>query len=435
MINPIENVDWKNIWSEPTSDYDFMDIMQSFYAYYDVLKNMGKLLSGKEKFKACQKLVNTINEDYHPTHFGQWVHDLAYEFDLIMDFWDESPPYNSIQAPRYEDRAVNFAKAKLLNLYRVAVNRLTHYSNMLNNEDINLVEEPEENNSKTFEIKEFINIGGLNGYKNEETREDAYREYNNRLRKYVKMAKNMLTKSARERANALEGLITLIEEENSMFLINNKKTELVYIMRDTENGVEEEYSGPPDYEIYNMIINNIDELLKLKKTLEHLFHRNDDTILAESKIVMLHTALTEEKNIAEQEDQCMTKPVESPADNNNHFSKRVEDEELKAVFEGLIDDKMLCDDPSSDDFIFWHTGSGKRPNQPLKWAVKNVCRYYVLKYLESDWKTAEMCFSCKKGNIKGLSQATNITDKNINKIDTILNNAKKKNPKKNNISD
>ena len=109
-----------------------------------------------------------------------------------------------------------------------------------------------------------------------------------------------------------------------------------------------------------------------------------------------------------------------------HFTKRVSDDELTAIFNGLMEHKMLCDNPSLADFIYWHTGSGERPQSLLKWATKNVCRYYVQQYLDSDWSTAEQCFSCKRGNISGLSQATNITDRNKKKIDSILDNAKKK---------
>ena len=113
-----------------------------------------------------------------------------------------------------------------------------------------------------------------------------------------------------------------------------------------------------------------------------------------------------------------------------HFSKRVSDDELTAIFNGLMEHKMLCDDPSLADFIYWHTGSGTPPAQPLMWAAKNVCRYYVQQYHNSGWSTAEQCFSCKRGSISGLSQATNITDRNKKIIDSILDRAKKKQGKK-----
>lgn len=114
--------------------------------------------------------------------------------------------------------------------------------------------------------------------------------------------------------------------------------------------------------------------------------------------------------------------------NTAHFSKRVTDEELKEVYNGLIEMKMLPDNPSLEDFIYWHTGAGKRPAEPLKWETKNVCRYYVAQYLDSDWATAEKCFSCKRGKISNLSQATNITSDNRKKIDEILKKARQSRP-------
>ncbi len=117
------------------------------------------------------------------------------------------------------------------------------------------------------------------------------------------------------------------------------------------------------------------------------------------------------------------------SDNSKPFNKDVTDAKLKIIYDGLMEHKMLCDKPSLEDYTYWITGRGSRPQVPLKWVQKNVCRYFVQFYLNSDWSTAEQCFSCNRGSIKGLSQATNITEDNKKIIDEILEQAKHKNDK------
>lgn len=114
------------------------------------------------------------------------------------------------------------------------------------------------------------------------------------------------------------------------------------------------------------------------------------------------------------------------SDNSKPFNKDVTGAKLKIIYDGLMEHKMLCDNPLLADFVYWVTGRGSRPQVPLKWAQKNVCRYFVQFYLNSDWSTAEQCFSCNRGSIKGLSQATNITEDNKKIIDEILKEASEK---------
>ena len=114
---------------------------------------------------------------------------------------------------------------------------------------------------------------------------------------------------------------------------------------------------------------------------------------------------------------------------STHFSKRVSNEELTAIYDGLIGEKMLCDNPTLADFIYWHTGDGTRPAEPLMWKTKNVCRYYVQQYLDSNWPIAEQCFLCKKGSINNLWSASHITKDNMEIIDKILKNARLKSTK------
>ena len=116
----------------------------------------------------------------------------------------------------------------------------------------------------------------------------------------------------------------------------------------------------------------------------------------------------------------------SLADDSKPFGKDVTNSELKIIYDGLMEHKMLCDKPSLEDFIYWITGRGLKPQAPLKWTQKNVCRYFVQFYLNSDWSTAEQCFLCNRGSIKCLSQANNTTTDNKKIIDKILEQAKHK---------
>lgn len=118
-----------------------------------------------------------------------------------------------------------------------------------------------------------------------------------------------------------------------------------------------------------------------------------------------------------------------------HFSKRVTDEELTVIYNGLMDKKLLCGNPSLADFIYWHTGSGARPSELLMWKTKNVCRYYVQQYLDSDWSIAEHCFSCNRGSINNLGSASHITKDNMEIIDKILKEARQKSAKNTTKSD
>lgn len=116
----------------------------------------------------------------------------------------------------------------------------------------------------------------------------------------------------------------------------------------------------------------------------------------------------------------------SLADDSKPFNKDVTNSELQVIYNGLEEHKMLCDNPSLEDFIYWNTGRGSRPQSRLKWTQKNVCRYFVQRYHDSDWATAEQCFLCRIGNINNLKSASNIKDDNSKIIDHILKEAREK---------
>lgn len=126
------------------------------------------------------------------------------------------------------------------------------------------------------------------------------------------------------------------------------------------------------------------------------------------------------------------KSYDEPNEGDNvivHFSKHVTNEELTAIYDDLMEHELLCNNPPLSDFIYWHTGEGTRPAEPLMWKQKNVCHYYVQIYLNSKWTIAEQCFSCKKGSISGLDSSTNITKTNKEIINKILEEARLKSTK------
>lgn len=307
---------------------------------------------------------------------------------------------------------------------------LTDY---IDNKNISSIEHArkllEEIEAKKSNKKNKISMGGLIRYGSDETREEYARRMNNSLREYNKLARDILKKSV---PAEIEGLIEDIEKGEWMLHFDKrivKEFDYTYI---NNNGVERKIHGPWDYETYCEVFENPSCRKQIEELLNKEPYKKQDILIEEYEIQCFHSALKTELSRAKKLEKIrinaqnkVTRPGKQ-----NHFSKRVSDDELTAVYDGLMEHKMLCDNPSLADFIYWHTGSGTPPAQPLMWAAKNVCRYYVQQYHDSGWSTAEQCFSCKRGNISGLSQATNITDRNKKIIDSILDNAKKKHGKK-----
>lgn len=268
-------------------------------------------------------------------------------------------------------------------------------------------------------------MGGLIRYDSDETREEYARRMNNSLREYNKIARVVLE---RRIPKEIEGLIEEIEKGEFMLHFDKRIIKEFDYTRINDKGVERKYRGSWDYETYREMFENPDCRKQIEEILNKEPYNKQDTLIEEYEIQCFHSALKTELSRAKKLEK-----IRINAQNNafrpgesTHFSKRVSDDELSAIFNGLMEHKMLCDNPSLADFIYWHTGSGTPPAQPLMWAAKNVCRYYVQQYHNSGWSTAECCFSCKRGSISGLSQATNITDRNKKIIDSILDNAKKK---------
>jgi hypothetical protein len=264
-------------------------------------------------------------------------------------------------------------------------------------------------------------------FKNSEELREFIGEMNNHLRDYTKMAKNFLRiKSTREKVDSLRGLVQLIEDECKAFLKKDSYVEWDYIAKDPETGVSREMTGAPDFEIYLSAFNNKEKRREFATLLDCNPFKEQGITFAELEIFVLHTAIKVELERAEKEFKCQTPHIISE---DIHFCKRVSDEDLNEIYDGLVEKKMLCDNPTLEDFVYWHTGSGTRPQSPLKWATKNVCRYYVQQYLDSDWLTAEQCFCCKRGKINDLQHANNITKSNKEIIDGILKKVRQKSAK------
>ena len=256
-------------------------------------------------------------------------------------------------------------------------------------------------------------------FKNSEERREFIGEMNNHLRDYTKMAKNFLRiKTVREKVDSLRGLVQMIEEECNQLLDKDSLLECDYTIKDPETGVSREMTGAPDFEMYLSLFNNKEKRRELATILDCTPFKEQDITFAELEIFALHTALKVELERAEKEFKCLNNHNNIPQ--NNHFSKRVSDEELTAIYNGLMEHEMLCNNPTLADFIYWHTGQGTKPAEPLMWKTKNVCRFYVYRYLDSDWPTAEQYFSCKRGSISNLLSASNITKDNREIINEIL---------------
>lgn len=255
-------------------------------------------------------------------------------------------------------------------------------------------------------------------FKNSEELREFIGEMNNHLRDYTKMAKNFLRiKSTREKVDSLRGLVQLIEDECKAFLKKDSYVEWDYIAKDPETGVSREMTGAPDFEIYLSAFNNKEKRREFATLLDCNPFKEQGITFAELEIFVLHTAIKVELERAEKEFKCQTPHIISE---DIHFCKRVSDEELTTIYNGLMEHEMLCNNPTLAEFIYWHTGQGSKPAEPLMWKTKNVCRYYVFRYLDSDWPTAENCFSCKRGSISNLMSASNITKDNREIINEIL---------------
>ncbi|MCR5065383.1 MAG: hypothetical protein K6A67_06385 [Bacteroidales bacterium] len=305
-------------------------------------------------------------------------------------------------------------------------------SNMIQIGDYKLFEISSEDDLKDGKIAEKIrkiitsenNVSEIMRFESKEACREYIGTLNNQLRNYTKMAENFLKiKSTRDKVDSLRGLVQLIEKECNQFLVNDSLVEWDYEVTDSDTGVSREITGPPDYEIYASAFNNKEKRRQLATMLECSPFKEQGIVFAELEIFVLHTAIKVELERAEKEFSCQT--CHDNLQGSAHFSKRVSNDELKVIYNDLMEHKMLCDNPTSDDFIYWHTGSGTRPLSPMKWAIKNVCHYYVKLYLDSDWSTAEQCFSCKKGKIINLISANNTSDNHKKIIDEILKKARK----------
>lgn len=265
-------------------------------------------------------------------------------------------------------------------------------------------------------------------FKNNEDRREFIGKMNNQLKNYTKIAKNFLRmQSPREKADSLRGLLQLIEDECKSFINEDSLVEWDYIAKDSQTGVSREMTGAPDFEIYTSAFNNKEKRREFATILDCSPFKEQGMTFAELEIFVLHTAVKVELERAEKEFKCQSQL--NSRHNNVHFSKWVSDEELTAIYNGLMEQEMLCNNPTLTDFIYWHTGQGTIPSEPLMWKTKNVCRYYVFRYLDSDWPTAEQCFSCKRGCISHLMSASNITKDNREIINEILKNSRQKSTK------
>lgn len=271
-------------------------------------------------------------------------------------------------------------------------------------------------------------MGGLIRYDSDETREEYARRMNNSLLEYNKMAQDILK---RNEPAEIEGLIEDIEKGEWTFHFDKRKVVEFDYTLDNDNGVKRKIHGPWDYERYCKAFETPSWREQIEEMLKKEPYKKQDVLIEEYEIQCLHSALKTELVRAKKLQKIKTNaqgraphPGVSP-----HFSKRVSDEELTAIYNGLMEHKLLCNNPTPADFIFWHTGSGTKPTEPLMWKTKNVCRYYVQQYLDSDWFTAEQCFSCKKGSINNLCSASHITKDNMETIDEILKKARQKSTK------
>lgn len=424
IIEGIEN----NFKASPfvrDESYDADRIKRAYRRYYKSYVAAEEIQNRKERYEALKGLLYMMIEEYRPTSFSQWVHDLAYEFSLYDEYRHEDPPYSSINTS-HAGTSIYFTQAKMLLLYH-DVRESCILCNPIGGDSFWATEEKPKGKGKTITIKNIIKMGGLLRYETDEDRQEYNRKLNNRLLEYNKMAQEILKT---KEPDAIAGLIELIEHECGLFFDKRYEQEWYYTLEEmNDEGVTRrtEVKGPFDYEYYRLSYNSPKNRKLIQEILEREPYKKRDTLFSEFEIQTLHTALKTELKIAEKLKGCKSRVHDkSRPDATVHFSKRVSDEELKLVYDGLIENKMLCDNPTLEDFIFWHTGSGKRPSAKLKWAVKNVCRYYVQRYLDSEWETAEGCFMCKNGKIKNLCSATNIRDDNRRKIDEILEKARPK---------
>lgn len=271
-------------------------------------------------------------------------------------------------------------------------------------------------------------MGGLIRYNSDETRDEYARRMNNSLHEYNKIARDILKRSV---PAEIDSLIEDIEKGEWMLHFDKriiKEFDYTYV---NNNGVERKIHGPWDYETFCEVFENLDCRKQIEEILKKEPYNKQDTLIEEYEIQCLHSALKTElvraKKLEKIKNNAQSR-VPHPGD-STHFSKRVSDEELTAIYNGLMEHEMLCNNPTLAEFIYWHTGQGSKPAEPLMWKTKNVCRYYVFRYLDSDWPTAENCFSCKRGSISNLMSASNITKDNREIINEILKKARSKSTK------
>lgn len=306
---------------------------------------------------------------------------------------------------------------------------LTDY---IDNKNISSIEHArkllEEIEAKKSNKKNKISMGGLIRYGSDETREEYARRMNNSIREYNKLARDILKRSV---SAEIEGLIEDIEKGEWMFHFDKRIVPEFNYTRVNDKGVERKIHGPWDYETYCEVFENPDSRKQIEEMLQKEPYKKQDILIEEYEIQCLHSALKIELARAEKLEKIKTNAQSRVPrmGESTHFSKRVSNEELTAIYDGLIGEKMLCDNPTLADFIYWHTGDGTRPAEPLMWKTKNVCRYYVQQYLDSNWPIAEQCFLCKKGSINNLWSASHITKDNMEIIDKILKNARLKSTK------
>ena len=258
---------------------------------------------------------------------------------------------------------------------------------------------------------------------------DIDTEKDNKLKKYSIIANKIFGYTdLPKKIKALSNLMKKIRIESDGSIREDT------IIRAGYNNFNEEFNdltkseGPIDYQQYQTIFDNPGERMKIQAIAEQYSKDEKKHIsFTDIQLMSFYTALNTELERAVLELECQTgcNIEKNDIEEQPHFHKEVKDEELEVIFNGLMEHNMLCDNPSFEDFVYWHTGRGERPKLPLTWVAKNVCRYYVFIYLNKDWTTAEQCFICQSGPIKNLRYATNISDKNKAIIDQILAKARK----------
>lgn len=77
-------------------------IKSAYKRYCRVFENAERIQDIQKRIKVLQSLLYTMIDEYRPTSFDRYVHDLAYEFSLYPEYKKEDPPYSSIEATKYQ---------------------------------------------------------------------------------------------------------------------------------------------------------------------------------------------------------------------------------------------------------------------------------------------------------------------------------------------